>query len=210
MLDKLDEIQKRKKGLKSEYQELALVTDSTSQSLVYIDKWLNSKDDKLIATATSFIDELGAIKPDLCTRFTGSLLELITNKSNRIVWGSLTALESYADLIHDKLYNNFNLIINALENGSVVAKDHVVQILQKLSKYDQYYKDCIVIMIEQIRVCAPNQLGQYSERCFDVIKQEDADDFMESLRLRFAGLDNHHHVRRIQNLLDLTSKKFNK
>lgn len=206
MSELLKLIEERKRGYKEEFQELVNSTSANSIEINTISNWLDSKDHKLVAAATSFIDELGSKKPELCLTFTDKLLELLKSKKNRLVWGSLTALESYAELITDILFQNLDQIISASEKSSVVAKDHAVQIYQKLAKVDDYYDSAIELMLEQVRICADNQLGQYAERTLDVIRPERKNELIEALRLRIAGLENHHHVRRVESAIQKARK----
>jgi hypothetical protein len=199
MIEILNTIENTKRVKKEQIIEIC---QSISDELVsQISIWLSSEDSKLVIIATSFIDELGNLHPEDCVQFKERLLELTQSKTNRICWGAMTALESFAQLIPDYLFENLALILKVLDNGSVVAKDHSMKILQKLSKSEQYSATTIPIMIDQLRLTAPNQVGQYSERTFDVIKPEYLDHFLEALQLRIAGLENHHHIRRLEELI---------
>lgn len=199
-----EEIEKSKKVNK--HQILELIENAKEETISFSTKWINSDDKKLQVVATSIIDEYGDFYPEDCVIFYERLLKLVQSKTNRLVWGSLTALETFAQLIPEKFHKNLNIIIDAANNGSVVAKDHAVKIYQKLARFEEYYSDALELILEQIRVCADNQLGQYSERCLEIIKPKDKLQFIESLRLRVASLENNHHIRRINTILEKAHK----
>lgn len=206
MIYKLEEIEKRKRVFKDDIQDIIDEIDADSPAIGFINKWINSDDKKLVATATKLLDEIGDIKPQLCIPFTDRLFELIRSNHNRHIWGALTVLESYAELIPEQIFDRLDLIIKAMEKSSIVAKDHAVKIYQKLAKNKNYYETVITLMLEQVRICAPNQLGQYAERTFDVLQKENKNELIEAMRLRIAGLENHHHVRRAEKIIEEAQK----
>ncbi|MBW8639927.1 hypothetical protein K1W69_22215 [Hoeflea sp. WL0058] len=126
--------------------------------------------------AVKVLYEIGARKPHLIVQHMAILMERLQSNNNRIVWGSLTALACVAEVAPHKIAGqHLNVILDAADRGSVIAKDQAMNIL-------------IALMLERLETAAVNQLPLYAERIFPVLDKSEYRAFRDVLMRR---LDDH-------------------
>src|SRR5262245_49479463 len=73
--------------------------------------------------------EIGEQNPALIADYAGDFLRLLTDKNNRLVWGSMTALAAIAPLKADELYKYRKDIECVTNEGSVITTDYGIKTL---------------------------------------------------------------------------------
>ena len=70
----------------------------------------------------------------------------------------MTALDSITSENPKVIYAALARIIDIANKGSVITKDHAVNILIKLAFVNQYAEEAFILLIDQLKNCATNQL----------------------------------------------------
>ena len=106
-------------------QELAkeLATTENKTGIQEIVEGVKSGDKKTQSDCIKVLYEVGYIKPDLIAEYVDDFLELLRNRNNRLVWGSMIALATIAEIKAQELYENRDEILRAIEKGSVITID---------------------------------------------------------------------------------------
>jgi hypothetical protein len=78
--------------------------------------------------------ELGAIAPELLAPHLAALFEALKCRSNRVVWGALTALDTLAALEPGRVARRLPAILAAARAGSIIGRDRTVSLLVKLAQ----------------------------------------------------------------------------
>lgn len=165
-------------------------------------KFINSKPhERLQMDAMLTIAYISEHNPKLVLDHIDFLLHKLHDPINRVIFGSMIALSNAAHLALDKLFVNLSQILDAMEAGTVVTKDHGFRILVSLYQEEKYSEDTFFIIIEQIIIASANQLGQYTERMIPVLKANHKKKFITTLEDRREGLSNEYHLKRLSKYL---------
>ncbi len=141
--------------------------------------------------------EIGAQNPGLISAYASSFLELLKSKDNRLQWGAMTALDCIALEVPDQVFSRLPEIISAAEIGSVITKDHAIEILVKLSPIEKHSESILPILIEFLANSALNQFPKYAERIGSVVTTDYKVAFLSVLDDRLNELDSEAKRKRI-------------
>lgn len=146
---------------------------------------LNHKDKRIANDCIKVLYEIGERKPELISPYASTFLNLLMSKNNRLVWGSMTALATIADLVPDVLFQNLDRILYALENGSVITIDNSMTTLAKLCNVSDAYHDKIFpILLQHLEKCRPKEVAQHAERISICITSKNLSSFTNVLEKR--------------------------
>lgn len=145
-------------------------------------------------------------KPEMIAPYVDYFLGKLNDPINRVIWGSMMSLTAIAPFEQDKLYNNLPLILDAMDAGTVVTRDHGYRILVTLYQNRKYQEGVFILILEQLGKAPSNQLGQYTERLIEILNLRHKTDLVSILEGRFEDVDNPHHIKRLQKNLKKLSK----
>ena len=112
-------------------QELAkkIIQKNDTKSVKELIENLFNKNKDIQSDCIKVLYEIGARKPGLIEEYSNAFIDLLDHKNNRLQWGAMTAID-YITLENPKnIYASLSNIIDAANNGSVITKDHAVNIL---------------------------------------------------------------------------------
>ncbi len=150
--------------------------------------------------------EIGVIKPSLISKYVDIFIALLTNKNNRLQWGGMTALDSIISEKPYEIYRHLMEIIDAGNKGSVITRDHAVNILIKLGSLKAYTKKCFPLLNEQLLNSPTQQLPMYAERAISMINDNNKSIFIKTLRNRMDDLEKESGRIRIEKVIRKLSK----
>ncbi len=133
--------------------------------------------------------EIGGRVPELIADYVNVFIKLLSSKNNRLVWGSMTALSEIAELKPEEIFNQIDAVINAYQNGSVIAVDNSISVFAKLVKSGKKYEEKIFpIIIKHLETCRPKEVGQHAERAVVCVNEHNAEMFKQVLLKRKDSL----------------------
>jgi len=127
-----------------------IVKSNDQKSIEELINLLHSKDKNIQSDCIKVLYEIGAEKPELISKYSKQFTELLKSKNNRLVWCAMTAFDTITEVVPKEVYEILPNILEAGDKGSVISKDHAVNILIKLSKHKQYSDNCILLLIDII------------------------------------------------------------
>ena len=136
--------------------------------------------------------------------YAATFIALLNHKNNRLQWGAMTALDSITAENPKIVYAALPAILDAAEKGSVITKDHAVNILIKLCGLKKYHEDALPLLMEQLTASAVNQLPMYAENAMPVINDRNKAVFVKTLQSRLADIDKDSKRKRVEKVI----KKF--
>lgn len=146
--------------------------------------------------------EIGDADPDLIAKYYKEFGKLLESKNNRLVWGTMTALDTITLKQPKGVHGMLSKILDAADNsGSVIARDHAVGILAKLATLKLYRRDCIALLIEQLMSCPDNQFPMYVEMSAPGIDAENREKFRKVIEKRAAELERESAKKRVSKVL---------
>lgn len=189
MLEKLSSNQ----GVKSDEPNIALAHELTKskdkQGIIEIVSGLNSKDKGISSDCIKVLYEIGYMNPELIMNFANDFIHLLTSKNNRLVWGSMIALSTIAELNPNPILENWDIVYSAYENGSVITIDNSITVFAKLCNINQESYDRIFpILIQHLKTCRPKEVPQHAERMLVCINKDNKKEFLDVLNSRIIEL----------------------
>jgi hypothetical protein len=133
--------------------------------------------------------EIAYLKPHLISDYVEDFIEQLDSKSNRMQWGAMTALSSIVKEKPGELYKALPKIIDVANKGSVITKDHYVNILIGLCSDKAYYNKAFPLLIEQLLKSATNQLPKYAELSMPIVTEKDKKSFLKALKARVNDIE---------------------
>lgn len=161
----------------------------------------NLGDKKLQSDIIKTLYEVGERKPALIAPHATVFIALLENKNNRMVWGAMTALSAVATESAPILYNAIAKIVAIADKGTVITKDHAVNILVKLSAIKQYAPDTMPLLLEQILAAPINQMPTYSEKAMPIIDVTHKAAFLEVLATRLPDIEGDTKRKRLEKVI---------
>jgi len=137
--------------------------------------------------------------PEMVVPHVDYFLGKLNHPINRVIWGSMMSLTAIAPFVQDKLFERLTVILDAMDTGTVVTRDHGYRILVILYQNKKYRQDVFLLVLEQLSKAPSNQLGQYTERLIEVMDSgHKAAALISILENRFEDIGNPYHRKRLE------------
>ncbi len=150
---------------------------------------LNNKKKDIQHDCIKTIYEIGYLKPKLISEYVGEYINQLGSKSNRMQWGAMIALSSIVKEKPKELYKALPVLIDVANKGSVITKDHYVNILAGLCSDKTYYAKTFPLLIEQLLKSATNQLPKYAELSAGIVAEKDKASLIKTLNSRIDDVE---------------------
>lgn len=128
--------------------------------------------------------EIGTRKPDMIIPYAKDFLALLHHKDNRMIWGAMNALSAISEFKPELLAKDLPSILDAMDSGSVITRDHGIYILCNVSRIKKHHEDCMELLLEQIEKAPVNQVPMYAEKTAEVISKPFISRFKKVLQAR--------------------------
>ena len=162
---------------------------------------LNHKTGGIRNDAIKVLYEIGARKPELITGYIENFLTTLAHKDNRMRWGAMSALSAISSAKPEVIAEHLATIVDAMDSGTVITRDHGVYILANCSRLKKYHTDCMELLLEQIEKAPVNQMPMYAEKTADVISAPYIKQFEKILRSRKDVLEIPSKQKRVEKIL---------
>jgi hypothetical protein len=181
-------------------EEIVFASDTNAISEI-IENLQFNKDKGIQSDCIKVLYEIGYKKPELIAEYLLVFIKLLNHKNNRLIWGSMIAISTIADVSPENVYARLSEIMQAIDKGSVITIDAGVEILSKLAAHNSYRENCFTLFLEQLKKCPPKQLGQYAEKAFKAIDSINNKELSHLLNTRKPELENDAQIKRINAIL---------
>jgi len=118
----------------------------------------------------------------------------------------MTALNSITLENPKAIYASLPGIVAAANKGSVITKDHAVNILIKLCSLKQYADHAFSLLNEQLVSSPANQLPMYAEKALPIITGKNKALFIATLTSRLTDIDKDTKRKRIEKVIKKLSE----
>lgn len=133
--------------------------------------------------------EIGYIDPELIAAYAGDFLKLLRHKNNRLVWGSMIALSTIAELKADELYPHVEEIKQVMALGSVITIDAGVKALAGIaSKNDEYNRAIFPYLVHHLQTCRSKEIPQHAEKTLVAVNETNKEEFIAALEGRMVEM----------------------
>jgi hypothetical protein len=197
------------RGLRSSDPNIALAEDisatGNSNAVAELVTLLKHEDRTLQSDAIKTLYETGYRNPELIAPYYGEFLGLLSGRNNRLIWGAMAALASIVPYSHSEIFNSLDLIVDAVNKGSVITKDCGVDILAKLNGFDDYYNTTDPLLMEQLSKCPIKQLPTYAGKALEHIGNHPIEGYLNIITNRLDECEKESQRKRLEKLLRTVS-----
>jgi hypothetical protein len=162
---------------------------------------LGNKNKNIQSDCIKVLYEAGSLKPALISTYVKDFISLLDHKNNRIQWGAMIALDHIAKEDPDTIFKNLARIIIASDKGSVITRDHAVNILITLCRQKRYAEDSFSLLIEQLMTSPANQLPKYAEDALPVVSEKNKKIFLKTLNSRLSDIEKDSKKKRVEKVI---------
>lgn len=174
-------------------QELAreLAENNDKKGIPEIHSGLSDKNRRIQSNCIKVLYETGYIKPELISEYAETFIKLLSSKNNRLVWGSMIALMTIADINPKPLLKQIDNIKKIVESGSVITKDAgFAAIAKALSTDKKALKSNIDFLFDWISKIEAKRIPKFVEDISPVMIDPYAVSFLEIIESRKKELSN--------------------
>jgi hypothetical protein len=169
---------------------------------------LKHKDKNIQSDCIKVLYEIGERgSADMIATYYKDFGEMLKSKNNRLIWGSMIALDTITLINPKGVYDMLPLIITTIDKGSVITIDHGVGILAQLSSISDYTETTFPLLIEQLKKCPSKQLPMYAEKSMISINPTNQNQFIDLIQSRISEMDKDSQKQRLTKLITKLKKK---
>ena len=202
VLDKLATSLNRNDELPNQELAKQIVLENDKKAIKELIINLNNPDKNIQNDCIKVLYEIGEGNPSLIAEYASEFIAILSKNNNRLIWGAMTALDALTFENPTTVYLGLAKIVEAANKGSVITKDHAVNILIKLCAVKQYSDEAFALLIEQLKSCPTNQLPMYSENATKIINNKSkAKVFIKTLSSRLDQVDKDSKRKRIEKVI---------
>ncbi len=162
---------------------------------------INHKSTPIRHDAIKVLYEIGERKPELIMGYLDEFLKLLDHKDNWMKWGTMSALYVISKVKPEFIARHLTTILDAMDKGSVITRDHGIYILCYLASMKKYHDDCMELLLEQLQKAPVNQVPMYAEKTAEVISPPYIRRMEKILRSRHDVMEIPSKEKRIERLL---------
>jgi hypothetical protein len=192
-------------GRKDEVPNLELArqiaVNGDTNAIQELSELLQHKSKDIQSDSMKVLYEIAVLKPELMTGYLDRFIGLLTSKNNRLQWGAMTAISAITVVAPQQVYAVLPQILAAADKGSVITKDHAVQVLIRLSAVSRYREHAMMLLLEQLQQSLPNQLPMYAEQVLPLVRRADKQAFAGVLQDRLDDIEKESKRRRVEKVI---------
>jgi len=204
ILNKLASALDRRDELPNEELAKQIADKNDNEAVKELVANLSNKSKDIQTDCIKVLYEIGERKPALIAAYAKEFIDLLDSRNNRLQWGAMTAINTITLENPKLIYGSLSKIIAAADNGSVITKDHAVNILISLCSLKQYTENAFSLLIEQLLNSPTNQLPMYAEKAIPVINEKNKQLFVKTLASRINDIGKETKRKRVEKVI----KKF--
>ncbi len=178
-----------------------LVADQNKAGIKELVDNLDNKQQRIQSDCIKTLYEAGEQDPKLIAPHADAFIQLLDNKNNRMVWGAMCALSACAPQVAPKLYKVITRIVDIADKGTVITRDHAVNILVSLSAHKEYATDTLSLLLEQILAAPANQMPTYAEKTLAVVDTAHKQQLLDVIRKRLPDIEGEAKLKRLEKVM---------
>jgi len=184
-------------------QELAkeIVDNSDEEAIKKLVTLLIHKKKDIQNDSIKVLYEIGERKPSLISNYVNEFVLLLNHKNNRLQWGGMTALGTVVNEKPGEIYALLPQILDTANKGSIITKDHAVNVLIGLCSNEKFSKSVFPLLMEQLLSSPTNQLPMYAEKALPIINKDNKEVFIQTLSSRLNDIEKETKRKRIEKVI---------
>jgi hypothetical protein len=188
-LDKIAYFQNRRDEVPNQLLAKELAETKNKEGIREIAENLLNKNKNIRSDCLKVLYEIGYLDPVLIAEYVNDFLKLLKSKDNRMVWGTLIALATIADLRPKEIWAQIEDVLHFTESGTVITLVWGIRTLAKLAAADEKYEEKIFpFLLNQIQFCIPRDVPTHAESILCAVNQKNKGKLLTLLEARRGEL----------------------
>ena len=151
--------------------------------------------------------EIGYREPELIAAYASAFVDLLRSRNNRLVWGSMIALSTIAQIAPDMLFAHVEVIQQAIERGSVITVDNGIKTLARIAASNAAYNQVIFpYLLRHLDTCRPKDVPQHAESIVVAVNTSNQQAFIAALEQRLGGMPSS-RVARLRKVIRVAERR---
>jgi hypothetical protein len=140
--------------------------------------------------------EVGYLEPALIAEYVGDFIKLLKSRHNRMVWGSMIALSTIAEIKAEEIFKHYEEIKKTMEKGSVITVDNGIKTLAiAAATKNDLKKKIFPYLLKHLETCRPKEVPQHAEKIAVAVDAKNKKKFAEVLEKRMIDMSSSQAVR---------------
>jgi hypothetical protein len=172
-------------------QELAreLAETKNKPGIQEIAENLGHKNQNVQSDCLKVLYEVGYLAPELIADDVDDFLKLLKSKNNRMVWGSMIALATIAELKPREIWMKADDVIAAIDRGTLITLVWGIKTLARVACTNKRYRDKLFpILIKYLKTCTPRDVPTHAESVLCAVDANHTEEFLSVLESRRAEM----------------------
>lgn len=201
IVDKLATSQGTKSDVPNQLLAKELTENNDSDEIRIVAENLQNENKSIQSDCVKVLYEIGYINPSLIADYVNDFIILLQSRNNRLVWGGMIALSTISRLKSEEIFEQRDVIIKAIEEGSVITLDAGIKTLSGVAaSQEKYSSELFPYLIKSLKNCRPKSVAQYAESIFVAVSEKNKTQFIQVLEER-KDILNQSQLRRVDKLL---------
>jgi hypothetical protein len=159
-----------------------LAEQENKKGIKEIAGYLFDKNKSIASDCIKVMYEIGYVKPELIADYASTFIELLSGTQNRMVWGAMIALSTIAQREADKLFQNKEIILHTIKNGTVITQVSGIKALAGIaSAKAAYKKELLPVLFDYLEACRPVDFATRTETILPVIELADEKEVLKNI-----------------------------
>ncbi len=201
IIDKLATSLSRRDEVPNQELAAAIAAKNDKKAVAELVENLANKNKAIRYDCIKVLYEVGYVKPKLLAEHYLAFLAELESKDNRMQWGAMTALGTIVPEKPDEIFGALGKVIDIADRGSVITRDHCVNILIKLTSLAKFADETFPLLNEQLLSAPTNQLPMYAENAAPVISEKYKDKFVKTLTARLGDIEKESKRKRVEKVI---------
>jgi hypothetical protein len=157
---------------------------------------LKSEEEAVVNDCIKVLYEIGQRKPELIADFAGDFITVLSDKNNRLVWGSMKALAYITPIKPEIVFEHLSRIVVAYKKGSVITVDNSISVFAYLCRANSNYQSQVFpILLNHLANCRAKEIPQHAERMAVCISSDNKEAFIKAIDARINELSESQNSR---------------
>jgi hypothetical protein len=189
VLSKIAFFQNRRDEVPNQELARALASNPDRKGIREIAKNLWHDQAQVQSDCLKVLYEIGYLEPALIADWVGDFLKLLGSKNNRLVWGSMIALSTVAEIKATELFEHRGEIQEAMERGSVITMDNGIKTLALIAAgNDARCQSLFPYLLRHLETCRPKEIPQHAEKTLVAVTADNCASFIQVLEIRIPEM----------------------
>ncbi|TAL38896.1 MAG: hypothetical protein EPN93_03455 [Spirochaetes bacterium] len=189
VLDKLASAQGRRDDEPNRELARAIAAKKDARAVAELAENLSNPEKSIRGDCIKTLYEIGYVAPALIASHADAFIALLDSGDNRMVWGAMIALSTFAGIRASDLFKASERIVQAMEKGSVITVDAGVKVLAGVAAADvRSGARVFPLLLTHLANCRPKEVGQHAETVLVAVNAKNKKAFIETLEARIEHL----------------------